>query len=151
MAEALEELDNLRTAAALLMEPRLGPFHQTDLHLLVSTSDNDYVHHAKEAVRLYTEVMNENDLIAIDQEVQMEFASGKTMTDLHHTQMQDLLDREHLAQELADANRAASGGPVGSSQDVPGDAASQTRVLIPSSNPQTSAAESQRNNVGQSQ
>lgn len=45
-------------AAKLLLEPRLGELHQAGMHLLLSMSPNDYFEHAKEAVRLYTSVLD---------------------------------------------------------------------------------------------
>lgn len=43
-------------AGELLMEPRLSALHQAGLHLILAGSSFEYVEHAKESVRLHTEV-----------------------------------------------------------------------------------------------
>ncbi|KAK2012444.1 hypothetical protein LZ32DRAFT_618439 [Colletotrichum eremochloae] len=132
MADAPEELDNLNTG----------------LLLFLSSSATDFGHHAKEAVRLYTEVLNGYDhtpqscanmqklthttekamhkarsgQIAIDRAVQKELASGEIMTDLHNEQVQMMLDREERARKLAnEKKKAVSERHVVFGQDVPGD------------------------------
>ncbi|GJC92449.1 hypothetical protein ColKHC_01275 [Colletotrichum higginsianum] len=44
-------------AAKLLGEPQLGPAHQASMHLMLAKSSNDSLLHAREAVRLYNEIL----------------------------------------------------------------------------------------------
>ncbi|KAF6823043.1 hypothetical protein CMUS01_10856 [Colletotrichum musicola] len=46
-------------AEQLLMEPRLSKIHQASVHLLLSTCSDNFLHHAKEAVRLSGEVFRD--------------------------------------------------------------------------------------------
>ncbi|KAI8265188.1 hypothetical protein K4K58_011714 [Colletotrichum sp. SAR11_239] len=127
-------------AAKLLMEPALSSVHQGWMHLLLAGSSHDYVHHANEAVRLFTEVLDENkptatpheldcmtktldkakdaqrqalsDKRAADRKVAEELAAGKTMTDLHDDQMKELQKFENS--QSVEAHALAQGG------DLPG-------------------------------
>jgi len=49
-------------AHELLLEPRLGRFHKAGMHTLLTTSSHNYAEHGLEAVRLYTEISDRNDL-----------------------------------------------------------------------------------------
>lgn len=49
-------------ARDLLLEPRLGRFHQAGMHLLLSTASDYYVEHALEDIRLFTEISARQDL-----------------------------------------------------------------------------------------
>ncbi|KAF9780373.1 hypothetical protein IL306_000325 [Fusarium sp. DS 682] len=123
-------------AAELLLEPRLGPFHQAGMHLLLAMSPYDYVEHALEAVRLYTEMeggegatatdrehlqklINDANYVlnqarqgqtVVDRNIQKLLASGMTMDGLHEARFEEMHKR-------LDAEQAAAGEPV---QDVPG-------------------------------
>ncbi|KAF5527166.1 hypothetical protein CGCA056_v001526 [Colletotrichum aenigma] len=109
-------------AMKLLMEPRLGDFHRAGMHLLLAGSPHEYVDHAKQAVRLYSQILEKNhfnmspkqqmaiqnlvnksqaalekaraDQSAITREVRKALASGKTYDDLRNAQMKELQDRE---------------------------------------------------------
>ncbi|OBS17766.1 hypothetical protein FPOA_09498 [Fusarium poae] len=122
-------------AAELLLEPRLGPFHQAGMHLLLAMSPNDYVDHALEAVRLYTAmetqeltdpekgqlsklVQDANNILnlarqdktRIDREVQKMMASGLTLDELHDAQIDEMHKR-------LDAEEAPEGSPGGEGED----------------------------------
>ncbi|KAI8182081.1 hypothetical protein K4K51_001294 [Colletotrichum sp. SAR 10_75] len=118
-------------AARLLMEPALSSVHQGWMHLLLAGSSHDYVHHANEAVRLFTEVLDENkptatpheldcmiktlekakdaqrqalsDKSAADRKFAKALAAGKTMTVLHDDQMKgpQKFEDDHLAETQA--------------------------------------------------
>ncbi|KAK2031153.1 hypothetical protein LX32DRAFT_650960 [Colletotrichum zoysiae] len=146
------------------MEPRLSPIHQACMHLLLAASPYEFVHHAKEAVRLYSQVLEKfehtpdqqantekmleaannalrkarSDQSAIDREVAN--ASGKTMTDLHDAQLEELRRFEEYAQEGPSDDAAAT---VQSSQNIP--------VAQCSQNVPVTAGETQSTAVGQSQ
>ncbi|KAK2032386.1 hypothetical protein LX32DRAFT_636290 [Colletotrichum zoysiae] len=113
-----------RMAATLLDEPQLGPAHQASMHLMLarSRSSNNFLSHAREAFRLYTEILAEysatstaaqqasmegavklatdalNDALedqkSIDSEVDELLASGKTMADLHDARSEELYQQE---------------------------------------------------------
>ncbi|KPM36846.1 hypothetical protein AK830_g9721 [Neonectria ditissima] len=53
-------------ACKLLAEPRLGRYHAAGMHLLLSTSPADYVEHALEAVRLYGDMLQREDLTGLE-------------------------------------------------------------------------------------
>ncbi|KAM0246138.1 hypothetical protein ACHAP5_004920 [Fusarium lateritium] len=109
-------------AAELLLEPRLGRFHQAGMHLLLAMSPDDYIDHALEAVRLYSEmgrregltdverdllekllndanhVLNKarQDQTVVDRKIQKLLrgrASGMTMDDLHEAQIEEMHKR----------------------------------------------------------
>ncbi|KAI8292751.1 hypothetical protein K4K59_006246 [Colletotrichum sp. SAR11_240] len=133
-----EEAEDM--AAKLLMEPSLSSVHQACMHLLLAGSPHEFVEHANEAVRLYTEVIDKNkntatphqlacmnkmldaakdalrqartDKSSIDREVAKVLAAGKTMTDLHDDQMKELQKFED--DQFAEAQAFAQGG------DLPG-------------------------------
>ncbi|RBR21385.1 uncharacterized protein FIESC28_04922 [Fusarium coffeatum] len=103
-------------AKELLLEPRLGRFHKAGMHTLLSTSSNNYVEHGLEAVRLYTEISDRNDLTEderkditvylddanklldkarqdqakIDHQIQEKLAGGMTMEELHDAQIEEM-------------------------------------------------------------
>ncbi|KAF5512684.1 hypothetical protein CGCA056_v011743 [Colletotrichum aenigma] len=105
-------------AAKLLMEPALSIVHQGWMHLLLAGSPHDYVLHISEAVRLFTQVLDENKPTATPHELDCmtktrekakdaqrqalsdkraayrkaaeALAAGKTMTDLHEDKMKEL-------------------------------------------------------------
>ncbi|KAI8307147.1 hypothetical protein K4K61_003801 [Colletotrichum sp. SAR11_59] len=125
-------------AAKLLMEPALSSTHQGWMHLLLAGSPHDYVHYANEAVRLFTEVLDENkpmatpheldcmtktldkakdaqrqalsDKSAADRKVAEELAAGKTTTDLHDDQMKKLQKFED--DQFAEAQPFAQGSEL---------------------------------------
>ncbi|KAF5613812.1 uncharacterized protein FSUBG_424 [Fusarium subglutinans] len=119
------------TAAELLLEPRLGRFHQAGMHLLLAMSPHDYVEHALEAVKLYTEMENREgvtvtereqlqkligdanhllnkarqDQTVADRNIQKVLAT-MTMDDLHDARIEEMhkrLDAEQAAEEAAAA------------------------------------------------
>lgn len=51
-------------ARKLLMEPQLSPFHQAGMRLLLASSPDDYLYHAREAVRLYEEILKDYEFTA---------------------------------------------------------------------------------------
>lgn len=77
-------------AAQLLMEPRLGPLHQAGMHLLLASSPYEYVHHAEEAVRLFTEILD-----------------GFEFTTTQRANAQKLLDAANVSLEKARADHSA--------------------------------------------
>ncbi|KAI8202071.1 hypothetical protein K4K53_010029 [Colletotrichum sp. SAR 10_77] len=125
-------------AAKLLTEPALSSVHQGWMHLLLAGSPHDYVHHANEAVRLFTEVLDEHkptatpheldcmtktlekakdaqrqalsDKSAADREAAEALAAGKTMTDLHDDQMKGLQKFED--DQFAEAQAFAQGSEL---------------------------------------
>ncbi|KAF9873302.1 hypothetical protein CkaCkLH20_09115 [Colletotrichum karsti] len=72
------------SACELLMEPRLGSLHRAGLHLLLAGSPHDYVEHAKEAVRLYTEVKQQyQDTFSSEQKANIEKMLDAAKASLH--------------------------------------------------------------------
>jgi len=49
-------------AQELLGEPRLGRLHEAGMHMLLSTTPSEYVEHGLEAVRLYGDILQRQDL-----------------------------------------------------------------------------------------
>ncbi|CAG7563873.1 unnamed protein product [Fusarium equiseti] len=108
-------------AMDLLLEPRLGIFHKAGIHTLLSTSSNNYIEHGLEAVRLYTEISDRNDLTEderkdiasrIDQQIQEKLAGGMTMEELHDAQIEEMnrrLDAEEagISEEVPDSQSPA--------------------------------------------
>ncbi|KAG5800201.1 hypothetical protein H9Q69_000783 [Fusarium xylarioides] len=126
------------TAAELLLEPRLGRFHQAGMHLLLAMSPYDYVEHGLEAVKLYTEMENREGVTATERE-QLQKLIGDanhllnkarqdqtvadrniqkvlatmTMDDLHDARIEEMhkrLDAEQAAEEAAETAAAAEDG-----------------------------------------
>ncbi|KAJ0159354.1 hypothetical protein CTA2_9878 [Colletotrichum tanaceti] len=133
-------------AQKLLMEPRLSSLHQACMHLLLAASPHDYVHHAKEAVRLYSEVLQEfehtpqqqanvekmldaaksalrearRDQSAYDREVnKLISAGGKSMTDLHNGQLEALQRSKEQTQEEVGNDDLVSAAAPQSSRSAP--------------------------------
>ncbi|KAJ3962208.1 hypothetical protein N0V92_001033 [Colletotrichum tropicale] len=104
------------------------------MHLLLAASPTDCVEHGEQAVRLYNEVLQQPDLPPIEQahvrkmlvaakttvgearrdqsavtrEVDRVLTTGKTLTDLHDAQIQELNDRI-LEQGI---EQSGEGGPL---------------------------------------
>lgn len=49
-------------AEKLLMEPQLNDLHRASMHVLLANSPKSYVEHAKEAVRLYTQILQDPEI-----------------------------------------------------------------------------------------
>ncbi|KAF9876128.1 hypothetical protein CkaCkLH20_06574 [Colletotrichum karsti] len=160
--------DAEQMAAELLMEPRLSDFHQAGMHLLLSMSPIDYIHHGNEAVRLYQSVLNETiemspkqratiermlndakisleqgraDKAAILRNIEKLIASGKTMKDL-----QDENIREMHAQLELDLVAAGSRSDAHDTEKAP--VADREAIRPSTSLPETV---SQSTGVGRSQ
>ncbi|KAJ0285665.1 hypothetical protein CBS470a_006265 [Colletotrichum nupharicola] len=111
-ATSANELDNLSVnnqgkheeaeemAAKLLMEPALSSVHQGWMHLLLAGSPHDYVHHANEAVRLFTEVLDENKPAATPHELD---CMTKTLEKAKDAQRQALSDKRAADRKAAEA------------------------------------------------
>ncbi|KAF3807355.1 hypothetical protein GCG54_00008812 [Colletotrichum gloeosporioides] len=93
-----EEAEEL--AAKLLMEPVLSSVHQGWMHLLLAGSPHDYVHHANEAVRLFTEVLDENKPTATPHELD---CMTKTLDKAKDAQRQALSDKSAADRKVAKA------------------------------------------------
>ncbi|CAI0645651.1 unnamed protein product [Colletotrichum noveboracense] len=87
-------------AAKLLMEPALSSVHQGWMHLLLAGSPHDYVHHANEAVRLFTEVLDENKPAATPHELD---CMTKTLEKAKDAQRQALSDKRAADRKAAEA------------------------------------------------
>ncbi|RGP68553.1 hypothetical protein FLONG3_8112 [Fusarium longipes] len=157
-------------AAALLLEPRLGRFHQAGMHLLLAMSPDDYVEHASEAVRLYTEIGNRQDMTdfkkthlekllkdanhllnkaredqtRIDREVQKILASGITMDELHDIQIKEMNQRL----DAEDADEATAEGADMESQDATGMTEDSQMTGIGSERTESQRTDSRRTMTG---
>ncbi|GJC85481.1 hypothetical protein ColLi_08319 [Colletotrichum liriopes] len=163
-----DEADTM--AQKLLMEPQLSKVHQACMHLLLAASPSDYVEHAKDAVRLYSEVLQEfehtpqqranvekmldaaksalrkarADQSAIDREVEnLISASGMTMTDLHNAQLEA---QRRLEEQTQEEDQAITQDEEEDDNDFVPAAALQSSQSVP-----TTAGVSQGSAVGRSQ
>ncbi|KAJ4268893.1 hypothetical protein NW762_002964 [Fusarium torreyae] len=149
LGEAFEE------AAALLLEPRLDPFQQTSMHLLLTFSHNNgFAEHAPEVARLCAEMGPHEDLkdsvreelvslrsyanhildkarelkAEYDRRVKEILLSSKGMDELHKAQI------EEMHQQL-DAKEATTEAEAAQNDDDDDDADSQrTETGYPSDN-----------------
>lgn len=51
-------------ALELLAEPQLGRLHRAGMHMILATSENDFVHHSLQAVKLFGDALQEDDITA---------------------------------------------------------------------------------------
>ncbi|KAK7538483.1 uncharacterized protein J3D65DRAFT_622131 [Phyllosticta citribraziliensis] len=61
-ARAGDKEEGFRLANELLLEPRLGDYHAANMHLLLTKSDHGPVAHGREAIRLYTRLINDTSV-----------------------------------------------------------------------------------------
>ncbi|KAF5495143.1 hypothetical protein CGCS363_v009625 [Colletotrichum siamense] len=106
-------------ALELLAEPRLGRLHKAGMHMILATSETDFVHHSLEAVRLFGEALQEQDITeaqraslehwhaeakklseearsdqsAIDNEINEKLKSGMTMRQIQDAQLSEMYER----------------------------------------------------------
>ncbi|KAF4414022.1 hypothetical protein CFRS1_v008456 [Colletotrichum fructicola] len=105
-------------ALELLAEPRLGRLHKAGMHMILATSETDFVHHSPEAVTLFGEALQgemtacqrasleywhaeaeklleeaRSDQSAIDNEINEKLKSGMTMRQIQDAQLSEMYER----------------------------------------------------------
>ncbi|KAF4832702.1 hypothetical protein CGCSCA4_v013523 [Colletotrichum siamense] len=89
-------------ALELLAEPRLGRLHKAGMHMILATSETDFVHHSlearaslehwhAEAKKLLEEARS--DQSAIDNEINEKLKSGMTMRQIQDAQLSEMYER----------------------------------------------------------